>query len=153
MVWPLVAVGGAVVLWLFAVALIRLGFRRKAAAPHSEYEGYWFAAAIVIVLGFGFGLGFGLTTGLGKVGCERYGRELGVNAHWELVGGCYIEVPGQDRLVPQSWIVPVIEGNRIRIDINAPGGAAPTTTLTDDTGDQLILIPNPNGDGSFIVVP
>jgi len=47
--------------------------------------------------------------------CDRYGRNVGLETQWELVGGCYVQVAG--RLVPQDWVVPVIEGNRIRIEI------------------------------------
>jgi len=84
-------------------------------------EGYFLGGSLLVTFGLVVGLAVGLPALFADRGCERYGRELGVSTTWELAGGCYVEVPGQARRVPQSWIVPVIEGERIRLDVQIDG--------------------------------
>lgn len=58
--------------------------------------------------------------GMSAANCERVGRNLGIETEYQVAGGCYVKYG--DRLVPGSWMVPVIEGNRLRIEIENPQG-------------------------------
>ena len=69
---------------------------------------------IVCVIAIGFGIGFMVS----DVACERFGDRTGRPVEWAPVGGCYVEVDG--RYVPEGWIVPVVEGERLRIEIELP---------------------------------
>lgn len=50
--------------------------------------------------------------------CSRYGDRTGYPTEFQIVGGCYVGVG--ERMVPQDWVVPVVEGERLRLEIVNP---------------------------------
>jgi len=90
---------------------------------NSDGFGWRVVAGIIATLGV-LVIAIGVpATAIDAAACRRYGQRLGLEVEWPLVGGCYVAVPGEDRMVPQSWIIPVIEGERLRIEIS--DGTAP----------------------------
>lgn len=74
------------------------------------------AAVLLFIVAISFSIGVGMSGAT----CERLGDSLDINTQYQVAGGCYVEY--DDRLVPESWLVPVIEGNRLRIEIQNPQG-------------------------------
>jgi hypothetical protein len=107
LVLSLLALGGAIALGVWA---------------DSNYKDWLVFVSIVTgVLSFlaAFVLAvFGVSAPIDRAACHRFADSIGREANWELIGGCYIEVDG--RFVPRGWIVPVVEGEKLRIEIETP---------------------------------
>jgi len=110
--------------WIFVlvgagVLVLAGGFgyagRRAYTKHQGAGDGLVVAAIALAIVGLLVGIIPSTVAGMDQAACSRYGRSLGVETEWGLVGGCYVAVG--DRLVPQSWIVPVVEGELLRIEV------------------------------------
>jgi hypothetical protein len=114
--------------WIFVLVgagmlVLAGGFGYAGRRAYTKYQGHggWdgeelvVAASALAIVGLLVGIIPSTVAGMDQAACSRYGRSLGVETEWGLVGGCYVAVG--DRLVPQSWIVPVVEGELLRIEV------------------------------------
>lgn len=122
MIWTLMFVLSGIGVAAGGVSLLRVGVKKAKNNHYGSDDGFGWKVSgnLLITVGLLIAILGGSATAVDRAACHRYGRSVGYATEWELVGGCYVQVA--DRLVPKDWVVPVFEGELLRVEIQQPQG-------------------------------
>jgi heme/copper-type cytochrome/quinol oxidase subunit 2 len=88
------------------------------ASYNRDGDGLMLAGGMLFFIPLIIGTILSITVLYDAASCQRYGSRVGYETEWQFVGGCYVQV--NDRMVPQDWIVPVVEGELLRLEVVNP---------------------------------